>query len=384
MGLTTAIAVGASLRMPAQGLGRTRQASTGRYMALAVLALANIGLMLVIGGIGTMADVIAPFTGHLMGFGLAASVALTVRGRMSVLAAGIAATLLAHAGLGWARCCEAPKDGPSLARVKSAAPRPNLTVLNLNTWHARGDIGRIEQYLATAPADVVVLSEFDPGGSPLIASLREIYPYNVACTSEPPCSLALLSRVPLEASGSARIAEGEPSFVWARINPGEQGPTTIIGTQLNRPSGNPWRHEVQMRELAQFIRRIDGPLVLAGSLNTSPWSQSFRTLRLATGLNPAGKLIPSWPAWPIALPQVALDHIFVSPELAVSAAGTGPAVGSDHLPVWAQIERQPLAAYPERARRAPRSRLAAAGAHLGGELLGDLGGEHGGARDLSR
>ena len=83
--------------------------------------------------------------------------------------------------------------------------------------------------------------------------------------------------------------------------------------------------------------------------------------------------MPSWPAWPIALPQVALDHIFVSPELTVSASGTGPAVGSDHLPVWAQLERRPLAAYPG---RAPRSRLAAAGAHLGAEFLGDLGGEH--------
>ena len=354
-------------------------------MVLAVLAVANVGLLAVVGGgIGSVADVIAPFTGHLMGFGLAASIALLVHGRMlTLLAAGIAATLVAHAGLGLVRCCEAPKDMSGPARLASQAPHHSLTVLNLNTWHAHGDVGRIEQYLATAPADVVVLSEFDAGRSTLIASLRHIYPYHVECTSEPPCSLALLSRLPLEASGSARIASGEPSFVWARINPGHQGSTTIIGTQLNRPSGNPWRHEVEMRELAQFVRRIDGPLVLAGNLNTSPWSRSFRALRLATGLSPAGTLMPSWPAWPIALPQVALDHIFVSPELAVSASGTGPAVGSDHLPVWAQLERRPLAAYPGRAPRSG-SRLAAAAAHLGAELSGDLGGEHGGARDLRR
>jgi endonuclease/exonuclease/phosphatase (EEP) superfamily protein YafD len=354
-------------------------------MALAVLAVANIGLLAVVGGgVGSMADVIAPFTGHLMGFGLAASIALLVHGRMlTLLAAGIAATLVVHAGLGLAHCCEAPKEMSGPASFASQAPHHSLTVLNLNTWRAHGDVGRIEQYLATAPADVVVLSELDGGRSPLITSLREIYPYHVECTSEPPCTLAVLSRLPLEASGSARIAEGEPSFVWARINAGQQGSTTIIGTQLNRPSGNPWRHEVQMRELAQFVRHIDGPLVLAGNLNTSPWSRSFRALRVATGLSPAGMLMPSWPAWPIALPQVALDHIFVSPELAVSASGTGPAVGSDHLPVWAQLERRPLAAYPGRAPRSG-SRLAAAGAHLGGELPGDLGSEHGGARDLRR
>jgi endonuclease/exonuclease/phosphatase (EEP) superfamily protein YafD len=346
-------------------------------MALAVLAVANVGLVAVVsGGVGSVADVIAPFTGHLMGFGLAASIALLVHGRMlTLLAAGIAATLVVHAGLGLVRCCEAPKEISAQARLASKTPQHNLTVLNLNTWRAHGDVGRIEQYLATAPADVVVLSEFDAGRSTLIASLREVYPYHVECTGEPRCALALLSRLPLEASGSGRIAEGEPSFVWARINPGQQGSTTIVGTQLNRPTGNPWRHEVEMRELAQFVRHIDGPLVLAGNLNTSPWSRSFRALRLATGLSPAGKLMPSWPAWPIALPQVALDHIFVSPELAVSASGTGPAVGSDHLPVWAQLERRPLAAYPGRAPRGG-SRLAAAGTHLGGEFLGDLGSEH--------
>jgi endonuclease/exonuclease/phosphatase (EEP) superfamily protein YafD len=158
-------------------------------------------------------------------------------------------------------------------------------VLNLNTWHAHGEC----RPHRAVPGDgagrrggaVGVRRE----RSPLITSLRDIYPYHVECTSEPPCALRLLSRVPLEASGSARISSGEPSFVWARINPGQQGSTTIIGTQLNRPSGNPWRHEVQMRELAPVRpphRRAAGA---GGNLNTSPWSQSFRALRWATGLS---------------------------------------------------------------------------------------------------
>jgi endonuclease/exonuclease/phosphatase (EEP) superfamily protein YafD len=272
---------------------------------------------------------------------------------------------------------------PALARIQAQSGGQSLTVLSLNTWLGHGDMERMERYLATGPADVVVLSEFDPGKRALIEHLAGVYPHHVECSGELPCSLAMLSRLPFAASGSARIAATKPAFVWARLDAAQGGPTTIIGTHLFRPSANPWLHELQMKELAQFVRRIDGPLVLAGDLNTSPWSQSFRALRLATGLAPAGTLMPSWPAWPFALPQVALDHIFVSTDLAVSAAGTGPAVGSDHLPVWAKLERQPLAAYRG---HTPRgwSRLAAASLHLGGELLGDLGGEHAGAGDLSR
>lgn len=365
--------------------------AAGRWLALGVLAVTNVGLLAVVlssrAG-ASAADVIAPLTGHLIGFGIVASLTLLVRARMlTLLALGMGATVALHAGLGWARCCEAPRDmgAVAVARASPDERTPALTVLTLNTWRAYGDVERMERYLATAPADVVVLSEFDAPKQALIERLQAVYPHHVVCPGAEPCPLAMLSRLPFETSGASRIAPDKPAFVWARINFAPQSgsaATTIIGTHLLRPTGNPWRHETQMQELARFVRRIDGPLVLAGSLHTSPWSQSFRTLRTLAGLVPTGPLTPTWPAWPVAMPQVALDHIFVSQDLMVAAAGTGPAVGSDHLPVWARLERPPIAAQRPRPARAG-SRLAAARTHLGGEFLGDLGGEHGGARNLS-
>jgi endonuclease/exonuclease/phosphatase family metal-dependent hydrolase len=172
-----------------------------------------------------------------------------------------------------------------------------------------------------------------------------------------------------------------PDFVWAKV----EGSPTIIGTHVQPPSRAPWLHQRQMSALAQFLRNIDGPLVLAGALNTSPWSHAFRHLCAATGLVPTSSLMPSWPAWPLALPQVALDLMLVSSDLTAAAAGVGPAVGSDHLPVWAQIARRSpaLERGPSPSRKLA-SRLAAAGPHLGGELLGDFGGEHVGAGHLGR
>jgi endonuclease/exonuclease/phosphatase (EEP) superfamily protein YafD len=169
--------------------------------------------------------------------------------------------------------------------------------------------------------------------------------------------------------------------VWARLG----GSLTVIGTHLHRPSRDPWLHPRQKSALAALMRRIDGPLILAGDLNSSPWSNAFRRLRAATGLVPAGILTPSWPAWPLALPQVALDHILASPDLTVAAAGTGSAVGSDHLPVWARLERGPAVLDQGRSRaRRLAARLAPPRSHLGGEFLAHLGGEQGGAGDLRR
>jgi hypothetical protein len=82
------------------------------------------------------------------------------------------------------------------------------------------------------------------------------------------------------------------------------------------------------------------------------------------------------------VPQVALDHILVSQDLAFVESKTGPAVGSDHLPVLARLKRVPTTVRARPARGG--SRLAAPVPHLGGQLLADLGGEHHGAGHLSR
>ena len=363
----------------------------GRRLALFVLAAANLALILAVaGGVSALGDIVAPLTGHLIGIGLAASLALLARRWMpAIMAAGIMATAAVHVWLGLASCCAVPVTTPqsALTKIAAHASEPSLTVLSLNTWHEHGDTRRIERYLATAPADVVVLSEFGPNKRHLLANLKSAYPFQVDCADRWACSLALLSRLPFEAAGVGRIAlenaqaSDMPDFVWAKVGAG----LTIVGTHLHRPSRDPWLHERQVSALARLVRNIDGPLILAGDLNSSPWSSAFRKLRAVTGLAPASILTPSWPAWPLALPQVALDHILVSPELAVTAAGTGQAVGSDHLPVWAQIDRRPVAfergGVPQ---RRPGSRLAAAGPHLDGELLGNLGGEHAGAGNLRR
>ncbi len=357
-----------------------------------MLAGANVALVLAhAGAFSALADVVAPLTGHLVGIGLTASLALLVRrGVPLILAAGSMLTVAVHVWLGLAGCCAPPVPtwAPPLAKLANAST-DSLTVLALNIWHRLGDQQRLERYLRSAPADVIVLSEFGPHKRSMLARLKEAYPFQVECADRTSCALALISRRPLTASGFGRLAAERQAgasqrmadFVWAKVG----GSLTIIGTHVYRPSRDPWLHQRQMSALSRFLRNIDGPLVLAGDLNASPWSNAFRRLRAETGLAPASVLTPTWPAWPLPLPQVALDHILVSSDLTVAAAGTGPAVGSDHLPVWAQIDRRPAAL--ERGPSPPyklASRLAAAGSHLGGELLRDFGGEPVGARHLRR
>src|SRR5262245_8682313 len=365
------------------GVAGTRQ-TANRRLALLILCGANLALVVAIAGnITVLSDVLAPLTGHFMGVGLAASLGLLTR-RLSALVLGILATFLVHAWLGLATCCHPPQPamivGGALSTIASTGAPHDLSLVALNAWHNHGDPSRLSAYLAEVDADLVVLSEFGPNKRALLAPLKTTHPFQIDCGDEGACSLAMISRIPFASAGSGQIAEGKLAFVWARL----AGGVTVLGTHLHRPSRDPWLHEQQMRALVEFVDRIPGPVILAGDLNTTPWSKSYRTLRRVAGLVPASTLRPTWPAWPLTFPQVALDHIFVSTDLSVSAAGTGPAVGSDHLPIWAIVQRR---ASFERGRAAARGfalRSAPPQPHFSAQLLADLGGEHGGARNLRR
>jgi endonuclease/exonuclease/phosphatase (EEP) superfamily protein YafD len=361
------------------GLGHT----VNRRLAMLVLCGANLALVVAVAGsISVLSDVLAPLTGHFMGVGLAASLALLTR-RLSALMLGTLVTFLVHAWLGLAACCHPPQSatltGAGLSTIGSGAAQ-DLSIVALNAWHNHTDPSRLSAYLAEVDADLVVLSEFGPNKRALLAPLKATHPFHIDCAEEWSCSLALISRIPFASAGTGHIAEGKLAFVWARL----AGGVTVLGTHLYRPSRDPWLHEQQMLELVQFIGRIPGPVVLAGDLNTTPWSKTYRTLRRAAGLVPASTLRPTWPAWPLTFPQVALDHIFVSPDLTVSAAGTGPAVGSDHLPIWAVVQRRPSFDRGKTATQGLASRSAPPHPHFSTQLLANFGGEHTGARNLRR
>ncbi len=345
-----------------------------RKLAFALLLISNVLLAgIMFAAPHAWADTIAPLTGHIIGAGIAAAVALLVRRRTAaVLAGGLAATVALHLWLGWGASTLSP------GAARAAAPsQSTLSIVSINTWDAAKNFEQLYAYLATGPADVVVLSELGPEKKDLPASLKAVYPYQSSCAHRYDCSLALLSRVPFEAAGTVPYSKTMPAFVWARFS----GALHVIGTHLWRPSRNPGLHARQTEAVAKFIQRIEGSVVLAGDLNMSPWSHGYRSLKAHAGLKAARWLTPTWPAWPVSVPQIALDHILISQDLSFVSTGTGPSVGSDHLPVIARIERQ---VQRTRGPLVGGSSLAAAGFHLDGQLLADLGGEHGGARNLRR
>ncbi len=95
------------------------------------------------------------------------------------------------------------------------------------------------------------------------------------------------------------------------------------------------RRDEYLRLVASWARSQEGPALVVGDFNATPWSSSFRRLTAGAGLRNSQVgfgLQPTFPAgWgPLMIP---IDHALHTPDLAVEERRTGPPLGSDHRPL---------------------------------------------------
>ncbi|MFC3615809.1 endonuclease/exonuclease/phosphatase family protein [Lutimaribacter marinistellae] len=115
------------------------------------------------------------------------------------------------------------------------------------------------------------------------------------------------------------------------------GPLRVMGVHLGLLARSRQQQVIHLREDCRALPPM--PTVWAGDFNE--WSRGPHLQALAPGM----RFLPPRPSFPSAQPVGALDRIALSPGLAAAAHGVHEArpahIASDHLPVWADLERAP-------------------------------------------
>jgi len=299
-----------------------------RAIAGCILIAAIAGLLAgALGMYWASLDILAHFRGHLIGVAVISSLALVVpRFGLGILIAGFLAVPLAHAGLSNRVYLD------DQTNAHGSAPRVKL--VSLNMWGGHSDLERIGEFLQHVDADIVVLAEFSTEMRALLRRLKIVYPHQLYCSAG--CRIALLSKRKWVKSGTQRRSDGKPRLAWATFSYGQK-PLTVIGTHLRKPIDSPRRQAREIDWLAKQILRLPGAVVLAGDLNSTPWSHNFRRLTDVARLHRASGIYPTWPASFLLPPQLAIDHVLVSDGVTINQLRIGKRVSSDHLPVIAEL-----------------------------------------------
>jgi endonuclease/exonuclease/phosphatase (EEP) superfamily protein YafD len=114
----------------------------------------------------------------------------------------------------------------------------------------------------------------------------------------------------------------------------------VVGVHYAWPT-DPRRQQYQEARLASILAAVDrSRAIVAGDLNSTPWSFSRRRWDERFGLIRRTRAVFSWPAltqaqFPVlgAVPFLPIDHVYAGSGWATVDVERGPKLGSDHYPI---------------------------------------------------
>jgi endonuclease/exonuclease/phosphatase (EEP) superfamily protein YafD len=253
-------------------------------------------------------------------------------------------------------------DAPPKARA--------LKVVSFNLSYDNPDFGPTVDFLAKSGADVIGLSEVTPEAKAALTKLKEIYPHSIDCVGQDRfCELMLLSKKPLRYPFAGKIGPKLTYIASADLD--WQGSAISVAVahivlpfvtpdwqplQTWIPAGDPmpllpktpvlWQ-SMQMAVLAGYARSLGRDQILMGDFNNTPWSDVQVAFRAATGLDNRGPMVTTWPSQLPAPLRVPIDSVFIGGGLTLRDLHAGPGLGSDHLPVIAEIGSKSVIAEAE-------------------------------------
>lgn len=230
-------------------------------------------------------------------------------------------------------------------RGPAASSSRSLTILLANVLTSNKEYERVRQLVRSSDPDIFAVLEVSETWMNELSSLEENYPHVVSSPRSDNFGIAMFSRIPFE---QARIMEtGKPPLpsAAARIRI-DDIPLTLIATHPFTPTrASTARHRNRhLLQLAEHVSDVNGPIIVMGDLNTTPYSPHFKRLLRESGLRDSrcGRGIQG--TWQAHLPpflRIPLDHVLHSPEIDVLDRRLGPYIGSDHLPVIVEFSLPP-------------------------------------------
>lgn len=230
----------------------------------------------------------------------------------------------------WPR--EPPKD--------SAESAPLLRLASANLLYQNTDHDRILDGIAEIGADVLVLCEATMEARQRLRALEGPLPHALdTCAPESVYGIVILSRFPLTLRSRGNGEDGPlPRHLVADLAVDGRA-ITLVTIHPTNPLRLSHRHRIpaEFDAVAALCREAPADLILVGDCNAAGWSSYLRGLERIANVANDGRVRPSWPVW---LPQslrLPLDHIWVRGRVVLRRAALGPAFGSDHLPLIAEL-----------------------------------------------
>lgn len=269
---------------------------------------------------------------YLLGFIPMLGIALAIRAWLA--AALLGASIAIHA-LAIAPAWISPPE-----HTANKALPGTLRLMSANLQASNEDFKTMLRYVREIDPAVLIVPEMSHEWQRVLMQELPQYPYHSGRAQLNNFGIGIFSKYAFESQllpifDSDTIPSVQVQLRW------NENLVTLIGTHPVPPMNTSMfqsrnRH---LQSLATHVSALEGPVIVAGDLNITPWSAHFHKLlqesRLVDSRTGFG-LQASWPVYflPASIP---IDHILVSEQIRVQDRRTSGALGSDHRAVWADL-----------------------------------------------
>lgn len=324
--------------------------------SIAIVLLALFAVMPNFGDQWWFADLFSHFRFHYLLFGALTVIFAILLGRWRTSAA-VFVLLVPHV---------ISINAPDYASEAAQEPRQDqrLRVLSINLqWNNRTPDKAIS-LIRDSDADIVLVQEATRRWHSRIASLLSTFPHIAPTNWRQEPQNILLSRFPINSSKIHPGRQPTFNFLTARVI-AKTGVITVVGVHPPYPMSARLflLQQDELNGIARVARVAKTPVIVAGDFNLTPYSLRFRHLLSKGDLRFVSQGW-RWPrTWPTRsrlglpagfTPGIPIDSILVSEGIRVLSFRRGPAIGSDHFPVFADLVL-PRSPAPQRAAKQPSS-----------------------------
>lgn len=220
-----------------------------------------------------------------------------------------------------------------------------ISVLISNVARGRGSVAELLKLTQLEQPDIVGLVEVPSQLLKDFISAQTEYKYKIEYPQDYNHEgLALFSKLPITESEIVRFGETTKPTIVAHIDTGDHSLEVILAHPV-WPMGAEYsaRRNLQLLEMAEYVRTRDGTVLIAGDLNITIWSPYYREFVERSGLADARTGFGIGATYPAAMAAfgIPIDHILITEPSRVGNFRVLNSIGSDHLPISAEVSLLP-------------------------------------------
>tara|TARA_Y100000588_G_scaffold394769_1_gene517168 strand:+ start:2342 stop:3325 length:984 start_codon:yes stop_codon:yes gene_type:complete len=223
----------------------------------------------------------------------------------------------------------------------------HLTLLTVNVLQSNRCSKTILKQIETIKPDLLILIEIDDWWEKEFEDIKKFYNDHVSYPQENQYGMMLFSKFKLESSSIEFLVSDENPSIHTRVKLDDGTSFKLICVHPEPPtpphiendSNSSERRDLELILVANRIKDIKEPVIVAGDLNDVAWSKTTKRFQQTSGLLDPRRgrgLYNSFHAKYFFL-RFPLDHIFVSKHFLCEDLKRLQYIHSDHFPIYAKF-----------------------------------------------